>query len=220
MFTSPAITWTVTIALLLSGSYYFLQAVTRGQLTDRVNSGLHGLMHTLMAAMLWNLAPSTRLAQITVLGCAAFWFVLQAVLRPQFRTRCATSQGWAKCLYHGLAMAGAALMIIMMGQGSTTGQETSPSDGTPAMAGMAGMHDHHGVATPAATSGFSPDLALLSTIFFAAAALIFTVLLLRRVTTKTASPHPAGPRPTIRTDYTLEALGATIMALMFATMTT
>ena len=68
-------------------------------------------MNVLMAAMLWNLVPSTMLAQIAVLAGAALWFVIQAVARPEFKILCAGSQDRLKCVYHSLTMAGAALMI-------------------------------------------------------------------------------------------------------------
>ncbi|WP_442853127.1 DUF5134 domain-containing protein [Arthrobacter sp. MA-N2] len=61
--------------------------------------------------MLWNLAPTTLLAQIAVLTGAALWFTIQAVARPEFKTLCTTAQGRLKCAYHALTMAGAALMI-------------------------------------------------------------------------------------------------------------
>ena len=93
MFNIPALTWTLTAVLLLSGSYHALQAARSQKLTDRVNKGLHALMNALMAAMLWNLAPSTMLAQIGLLTGAALWFVIQAVVRPEFKTLCGGSQG-------------------------------------------------------------------------------------------------------------------------------
>lgn len=217
MFNSPVFTWTFTVVLVLSGSYHFLQAIRFRQLTDRVNNSLHALMHVLMAAMLWNLAPSTRWAQIAILGCATFWFIIQAVARPEFKTPCAGSRGWPKCVYHGFAMAGAAVMIVMMGQGTTAGPNTAPASG------MAGMH-HHGVAdgapvTTAATLGPSPAMALLLTVFFAMAAVIFFLLLLRFLATRTALAQAAAPRLSVRAEYSIEALGAAVMALMFATMT-
>ena len=115
MFNVPAITWTLTAVLLFSGSYHLLQAARSRHLTDRANNALHALMNVLMAAMLWNLVPSTMLAQIAVLTGAALWFVIQAVARPEFKILCAGSQGRLKCVYHSLTMAGAALMVAMMG---------------------------------------------------------------------------------------------------------
>ena len=111
VFNTPAITWTLTAVLLLGGSYYLFQAARSRHLTDRVNNTLHALMNILMAAMLWNLAPSTVLAQVAVLAGAALWFVIQAVAQPEFKMLCAGSQGRLKCVYHSLTMAGAALMI-------------------------------------------------------------------------------------------------------------
>ena len=98
-----------------------LEAISSHHLADRVNESLHALMNVLMAAMLWNLAPSTMLAQIAVLAGAALWFVFQAVARPEFKMLCAGSQGRLKCVYHSLTMAAAALMIAMMGQATTHG---------------------------------------------------------------------------------------------------
>ncbi len=179
-------------------------------------------MNVLMAAMLWNLAPSTMLAQIAVLIGAAVWFIIQAVARPEFKTLCVDTLGRLKCVYHSLTMVGAALMIAMMGHVTTAGYGTAPSDG---MAAMSMSHDHHTMAAPvqtttAATSNYSPDLAILLTVFFAAAAMIFIILLLRFRKTKTTHHNTSAPKLSIGAEQGLEALGAAVMALMFATMTT
>ena len=52
VFNIPAITWTLTAVLLLSGSYHLLQAARSRRATDRANESLHALMNLLMAAML------------------------------------------------------------------------------------------------------------------------------------------------------------------------
>ncbi|GAB14385.1 hypothetical protein ARGLB_068_00010, partial [Arthrobacter globiformis NBRC 12137] len=114
MFNIPALTWTLTAVLLAGGSYHLWQATRSHHLTDRVNNTLHALMNTLMAAMLWNLAPSTILAQIGLLAAAALWFIIQAVARPEYKLLCAGTQGRIKCAYHALTMAAAALMIATM----------------------------------------------------------------------------------------------------------
>ncbi|MBO1269851.1 DUF5134 domain-containing protein [Arthrobacter sp. PO-11] len=175
-------------------------------------------MNVLMATMLWNLAPSTMLAQIGVLAGAALWFAIQAVARPEFKTLCAGTRDRLKCAYHSLTMAGAALMVAMMGHVTTTGQGTLPAAGTSM------PHAHHTMAaqTPAAaaaTIDHSPDLAILLTVFFGAAAMVFIVLLLRYRKTTIAPRHGTAPRFSVRTEHGLEALGAAVMALMFATMT-
>ncbi|WP_427136116.1 DUF5134 domain-containing protein [Pseudarthrobacter sp. S9] len=218
MFDIPAITWSLTAVLLLSGSYQVRQAIRSQQRTDRVNKSLHALMNILMAAMLWNLVPSTMLAQIAVLAGAALWFVIQAVARPEFKTLCAGSQGRLKCAYHSLTMAGAALMAAMMGQMTTTA-----GHGIVPAGGMSMPHAHHAMtaATPstaAATVDHSPDLAILLTAFFGAAAVVFLILLLRSRVATTTLGHAAGPRRSVRAEHGLEALGAAVMALMFATM--
>lgn len=219
VFNIPALTWTLTAVLLLSGSYHALQAARSHQLTDRVNKGLHALMNALMAAMLWNLAPSTMLAQIGLLTGAALWFVIQAVVRPEFKTLCGGSQGRLKCAYHSLTMAGAALMVVMMAAHGTTtaGQGIVPAGG------MSTTNAHHAMPAPAqntaaATFDYSPDLAIPLTIFFGAAAVVFLVLLLRGRGTTTTRHHATAPRLSVRTEHGLEALGAAVMALMFATM--
>ncbi len=222
MFSIPAITWTLTAVLLLSASYHFLQVTRSHQLMDQVNKSLHALMHVLMTAMLWNLAPSTMLAQIAVLTGAALWFIIQAVARPEFKIFCVDTRGRLKCAYHSLTMGGAALMIAMMGHVTTAGYGIAPSG---AMSGMSMPQDHHAMAAPvqitaAATSDHSPDLAILPTVFFAAAAVIFIIVLLRSRATKTAPRNAATPRLSVRAEHGLEALGAAVMALMFATMTT
>ena len=216
MFDSPAITWSLTAFLLLTGSYQVLQATKSKQRTDRINKGLHALMNVLMAVMLWNLAPSFMLAQVAVLTGAALWFVIQAVARPEFKTLCAGSQGRLKCAYHSIAMAGAALMVAMMGHVTTTSNEMQAG-------GTSTPHAHHAMTAetkslPAATFDYSPDLALLLTIVFGVAAVVFTALLLRFRVPTTALPNKAAPRLSVRTEHGLEALGAAAMALMFATM--
>ncbi|MDR7084760.1 hypothetical protein J2X01_004077 [Arthrobacter ginsengisoli] len=217
MFNNPAITWALTAVLLLSGGYYLLQAARSRHLTDRANKSLHALMSVLMAAMLWNLVPSTMLAQIAVLAGAALWFVIQAVARPEFNILCAGSQNRLKCVYHSLTMAGAALMIAMMGQAAAGSREIAPA------VAMSTPHAHHATA-PAAHStvvsglDHSSVLALPLTVFFGIAAVVFTVLLLRgRAATATAGCRST-PKRSVRAEHGLEALGAAVMALMFATM--
>jgi hypothetical protein len=217
VFNIPAITWTLTVVLLLSGSYHLLQAAKPHQLADRVNNTLHALMNILMAAMLWNLVPSTMLAQIAVLAGAALWFVIQAVARPEFKMLCAGSQGRLKCVYHSLTMAGAALMAVMM-----TGHVTTASHGIVPAGGMPLSNAHHAVAaapsTAAATLDQLPDLAIPLTVFFGAAAVVFIVLLLRLQVMKSTFRSKAASKFSIRAEHGLEALGAAVMALMFATM--
>ena len=221
MFHIPALTWTLTAVLLIAGSYHLAQAVRARHLTDRVNNTLHALMNTLMTAMLWNLGPSTLLAQIAILTAAALWFTLQAVARPEFKLLCAGNQGRLKCAYHSLTMAAAATMIALMTTHTPTAQATATGTGTAAGTTAAGTHTaHHGSAytatdtTATAALGNTPAIAL--TLVFAAAATTFLILILRHRTTTT---HHGRKHPT-RTEHALEALGATTMALMFATMTT
>lgn len=218
MFNIPAITWSLTAVLLLSGSYHVLQAARSHRFTDQINKSLHALMSLLMAAMLWNLMPSTMLAQIVVLGAAALWFAIQAIARPEFKTLCGGSQGRLKCLYHSLTMTGAALMVTMM-----AGPGSSASPGTVPAGGMSTTHGHHTFPVPAqgtaaAAYNHSPGLALLLTVFFGAAAAVFIVLVLRFQVTKTTHHNKAAPKLSVRTEHGLEALGAAVMALMFATM--
>lgn len=220
MFNYPAITWALTAVLLLSGCYYLLHAVRSRHLTDQANKSLHALMNVLMAAMLWNLVPSTMLAQVAVLAGAALWFVIQAVARPEFKILCAGSQERLKCVYHSITMAGAALMIAMMGHAASAGPEIAPA------AVASTSHVHHaaagapGAAAQSAAPGLDqlPALALPLTVFFAAATMIFIVLLLRSRTAKTTTGNQSISRHSTRIEVGLEALGAAVMALMFATM--
>jgi hypothetical protein len=218
VFNIPAITWTLTAVLLAGGSYHLWQAARSPHLTDRVNNSLHALMNALMAAMLWNLAPSTLLAQIGLLAGAALWFIIQAVARSEFKILCAGTQGRLKCAYHALAMTGAALMITMMTH------PTSPAEQTPMPMSMPAAHHAittapHTSATATATTpfGHSPAPAILLTLLFGTAAVIFLILLLRGRQATNATHHPGSPRHSTRTEHALEALGATTMALMFAT---
>lgn len=216
LFSTPAITWILTAVLLLSGSYHLLHAARSRQVTDRVNKSLHALMNVLMAAMLWNLAPSTLLAQIAVLTGAALWFVIQSVARPEFRALCAGRQGRLKCVYHSLSMAGAAFMVAMMVPTTIVSNEILSAPST--------SHAHH-TMTPAAPSTAGPgmshslDVATLLTVLFGAAAVVFIVLLLGFRATKTSPRSPVVARRSVQAEHGLEALGAAIMALMFATMT-
>lgn len=213
----PAVTWTLTVILLLSGSYYILQAAKSHMRTDQINKSLHALMNVLMAVMLWNLVPSTVLAQIAVLTGAALWFVIQAVARPEFKILCAGSQGRLKCGYHSLSMGGAAFMIVMMSHAAAIpGNSVNAS-------GISMSHGHHAIAaenhnTVATSIDQQPTLAILLTALFGAAAVIFLILFLRSRITPHTPNQAAAPRFSLRAEHGFEALGATIMALMFATM--
>jgi uncharacterized membrane protein len=217
LFNLPALTWTLTAVLLAGGSYHLLQAARSHHLTDRINNTLHALMNALMAAMLWNLAPSIMLAQIGLLAGAALWFVIQAVARPEFKRLCATTQGRLKCAYHGFTMAAGAVMIASMAG-------HAPANGPANPTSVPMPHAHHSMAhgphtttdtatTTAAALGNAP--AILLTLFFAAAATTFLILLLRqRVTTH----RQAARKHSSRTINGIEASGAATMALMFTTM--
>ncbi|MFJ4170699.1 DUF5134 domain-containing protein [Paenarthrobacter sp. NPDC089714] len=247
VFAIPAMTWALTVVLLASGTWHTIQTLRpahtghpgrgtqlgrisarfqhskRAQLrpswADRTNQGLHALMHLLMAAMLWNAAPATTLAQILILAAAALWFTIQAVARPQYRTFCSGTTGRLKCTYHAATMAAAAIMIAMMTNHTTTNTATQATTGsTPATA----AHTHHATTTTTGTASIfqnTPALATLLTIAFAAAATTFLILLLRHRTQTTHTTTHHHPTNT-RTEHGLEAAGATTMALMFATMTT
>jgi hypothetical protein len=222
LFSIPVITWTLTAVLLLSGSYHLLHALRSHHLTGRVNKSLHALMNVLMAATLWNIAPSTMLAQIAVLAGATLWFVIQSVARPEFRTLCAGRQNRLKCIYHSVSMAGAALMIAMMAPVATASNTILLTASTPA------SHSHHTTthaaptlaAQSAAGTGISHSsgFAIMLTVFFGAAAVVFLVSLLSARVTKSTTSNQA-TRLIVRVEHGYEALGAAAMALMFATMT-
>jgi hypothetical protein len=223
VFNIPAITWTLTAVLMLGGTWHAIQAIrpVRGipgrRSTDRINQALHALMHTLMAAMLWNAAPGTMLAQILILGAAALWFIIQAVARPEFRTFCTGTSGRITCAYHALSMAAGALMIAMMSNHTTT-------PGTaPAATSSAAHTGHHGTTAAHAKGAVvehSPVLALALTVLFAAAALVFLALFLRRRRATGQQKHSNHQRSSHgRSNHGLEALGAGSMAAMFAAMT-
>jgi len=214
VFNTPALTWTLTAVLALAGTYNLLQAARSRHLTDRINNTLHALMHALMTAMLFNLAPSTTLAQIALLTGAALWFTLQAVAHPEFKLLCAGTQSRIKCAYHALTMAAAATMITLMTTHTTTGTPTNPTTNP-----MAGMPAHHTMTTTADTTtitSLTHTPALLLTLTFTAAAATFLTLLLRQH----ATTHHTTRKHTTGTEHALEALGATTMALRFATTTT
>lgn len=215
VFNVPAITWTLTAFLLLSGSYYLLQGIRSHQRTDRINKGLHALMNVLMVAMLWNFAASTMLLQIALMIGAALWFAVQSVARPEFKMLC-DNQGRLKCAYHALTMAGAALMIAMMGTHATAGNITTAAAAMPASHGHHGMHAAQNTA--AASFDLSPDLAIPLAVFFGAAATIFLVLLFFSRMPAATAHNRAARKLSVRREHSLEALGAAAMALMFVGM--
>ena len=258
VFNTP-LTWTLTLVLVAGGIHYAMKAIRSRRTTERINNSLHALMHTLMAAMLWDAAASITLAQIAVLAAAALWFIIQAVARPQFRSFCAGSRDRLKCLYHSLTMAAAALMIAMMAipalappapPGSAMTGSGMPGSGMPG-SGMAGSgmssHGHHASTAalgPATASVHTAALAIAFTVIFGSAAVIFLVLLARRhrrpahqtpghvqatghvqtaahVQTTGHAQTPGHAQATghaARLDHVLEAAGAIVMALMFATL--
>jgi hypothetical protein len=104
---------------------------------------------------------------------------------------------------------------------------THPIGGTPMQMPMPMDHaGHHAMATAThtpATTGTAPAAPVLGltpgtllTALFATAAITFLILLLRN---RTPTHHRGSKRPSTRTEHALEALGATTMALMFATTT-
>lgn len=219
VFDVPAMTWTLTAVLLLGGGYSLLQAVRSHQATDRINRVLHALMHLVMAAMLWNLAPSTVLAQILFLAGAALWFIIQAVAHPRLKRLCQGRNGRIRCLYHSLTMAAAALMVAMMGHVTGANHGPAPSQEMAMPMSMG----HHAMAThPAGTSAgmapASPGLALALTALFGAAAAVSLFLLLRSQAAPSTRGGTAARRLSLGAEHAAEALGAAVMAIMFAAM--
>ena len=70
----------------------------------------------------------------------------------------------------------------------------------------------------AATCDHSPDLVIPLTVFFGTAAVVFIVFLLRNRAAKTTTRNQAPIRPSVHAEHGHEALGAAVIALMFATM--
>ncbi|WP_169803089.1 DUF5134 domain-containing protein [Sinomonas atrocyanea] len=184
-----------------------------------MNNVLHTLMHLVMAAMLWDLMPSTLLAQILFLAVAALWFLIQAVAHPEVKRLCAGRAGRMKCLYHSLTMAGSALMVAMMGHVTGTGYGTLPAQST--SMGMS-MGHHAMTISPSGTSagiaGHPLDLALPVTALFGAAAVFFIFLLLRTQAAKDLRRENTGRRLSRSAEHVVDALGAGAMAIMAAAM--
>ncbi|WP_413249055.1 DUF5134 domain-containing protein [Sinomonas flava] len=213
MMNFPAITWTLTIILALVGAYHLIRGIRSDHVTGRVNSLLHALMGLIMAGMLWNLAPSTTLAQIVVLSGAALWFVIQALARPEFERLCAGRGGRLKCAYHGLTMAGGAIMVAMM-----TGYAAPAAAGAVTAAEVPAAHAHHSTGSAAhasslTASGSTSTPAILLALFFSAASVVFMFAAVR-------ARHAASRQHSGRLEHGLESAGAGAMALMFATMST
>jgi hypothetical protein len=161
------------------------------------------------------------LAQILFLAAAAHWFLIQAVAHPEFKRLCAGGNGRVKCLYHSLTMAGAALMVAMMGHVTDAATGTVPAHGTSMCVSMPMGHHTmamHSSGTSAGTSGHQFDLALPMTVLFGAAAAVFVFLLLRSRTAKTIRREKATGRLSLGAGHAVEALGAAVMAIMFAAM--
>jgi hypothetical protein len=215
VFDLPAITWTLTVILLLSASYYVLQAIRSRQLKNRVNNGLSAIMNVVMASMMWHLGASTMLAQIAILTVAALWFLLQAVARPELKALCTSKQGRLKCAYHTVAMAASAVMVALM-----MGQMTTAGSGTLA-AGMSMSHAQHTMSATPPSNGAALnhplDLTTVLALVFGAAAIVFLVLLLRLQVMKSAL-RIADPKFSVRAEHGFEAVGAASMAVMFAAM--
>ncbi|WP_413249041.1 DUF5134 domain-containing protein [Sinomonas flava] len=218
MYDNPAITWALTAVLLLGGSYNLLRAIRSHLRRDQVNNTLNALMNAVMAAMLWNVQPFTVLGQILVLAGAALWFLVQAVARPRLGL-CTSSKGRIRCLYHSLTMVGAALMVAFMGHATGLDPGIVPSAATSAYMPM--RHHDHIMTTPTPGAGapdYTSELALLLTILFGAAAVVFSILLLRLHTASKALHLQPQQLLSVSAEHALEALGAAVMALMFATM--
>ena len=82
---------------------------------------------------------------------------------------------------------------------------------------------HHAMPHPTPTTATATldhlaNLAIPLTIIFATAALVFIALLLRNRKPATTAASKTAPKHSPRKQHSLEALGAAIMALMFATM--
>jgi hypothetical protein len=108
-----------------------------------------------------------------------------------------------------------------MGHAASAGPDIAPA------AVASTPHAHHAAApapAAAAQGAAGPGLDHLSalaiplSVFFATATVIFIALLLRNRATKTTTAKQSTSRHSTRIEVGLEALGAAVMALMFATM--
>lgn len=204
----------LTAVLVLIGSYHLVLVIRSRPFVERVNNGLHALMNAVMAAMLWDHARSTMLAQIAALAAASLWFAIQGAARPEFKALCAGRRGRLKCAYHSLTMAAGALMIATMGHVTAAGRGTATAPGA--------SHAHHMTATAQAStagpSDYSAVLTMLPSSFFGAAAILFIILLIRSGTSVATARHARAVGLRNRAVLGIEALGAAAMALMFASL--
>ncbi|MFJ4286864.1 DUF5134 domain-containing protein [Paenarthrobacter nicotinovorans] len=212
VFASSTVTWALTAVIVVSVGYYVLRAARSPQLPQRINSMLHALMNSFMAAMLWNVGASVVLAQIAVLAGAAMWFMIQAVAKPQFKLTFAC-QGKHKSAYHAFTMVAAACMIATMSLHLHGSTHESESQGRPL-----GMTHHQVQVTEAnSASNLTVDqlaaLALPLAVVFGGAALILifgAVRIYRR--------RESALRRSACSEHCFEAIGAAAMALMFASL--
>lgn len=130
--------------ILGAGTVFCLARASRGGAwVNRVNYVIHVLMALGMLAMIWYHGTLPLLPQVLLFSLGSFWFVLQAVSRPEFPLACHTRTGKLICLYHA-AMLTAMVLMLTLPHSSTVLQNQSTVS---AESGGHVSHANHGQVT-------------------------------------------------------------------------
>jgi Domain of unknown function (DUF5134) len=210
--------------ILGAGMVFCLTRASRGGAwVDRVNYVIHALMALGMLAMIWHNVNLPVLPQVLLFSLGSFWFILQAVSRPEFILACHTGSEKLICLYHA-AMLAAMVLMLTLPHSSTVLQNNSM---VPAELRGHASHAHQGKVTvdhaslllEADVLWVQPASQVLSALF-AAAVLTWLLPLDRLAATrhlgKALRPgQPSGHRHQLLV-RTNDAGAALVMSLMFA----
>jgi len=192
---------------LVTGTYHAVGVLLTPSLVGKTNSALHTMMSLSMAAVFWRQGQWVTLGTVLLLSSGAFWFIVQAVARPEFRNLCTGGKDRARCIYHGITMVSGAYMATVM---------ATPAAAASNMSAAAPTHAHHAASTigPNATWGIDlgPALNGGAVLFFGAATLFLVVVIVA------PSRVEASKTPNKMTLNAIEALGAGAMAMMFLAM--
>jgi Domain of unknown function (DUF5134) len=212
--------------ILGAGTVFCLTRASRGGAwVDRVNYVIHALMAVGMLAMIWHHGNLPVLPQVLLFSLGSFWFVLQAVSRPEFTLSRHTRSGKLICLYHAAMLASMVLMLTLP-HSSTVLQEQSIIPSEPR--GHASHVDHGKVTVDHAPLMLEVDVLWVQpasqvlSVVFAAAVLAWLLPLdrvkaQRRVGKTLPAGQPSGHRHRLL-ERTNDAGAALVMSLMFATV--
>lgn len=209
--------------ILVSSAIFCLTRTIRGRSwVVRLNYVIHGFMAFGMLGMVWHDFKVPFLPQVLLFGLAAFWFVLQAVSRPEYNLGCTTRSGRLKCLYHAAMLAA---MVFML----TLPHSVATSEPSIVVLEHSGHTTHAGQVETVATAMPSAldvsslliqPIAQVLTLLFAIAVLAWLSLgdgsPLRTFSRRTLTTLPPAGNHHLVLERTNEAGAALVMSLMFA----